>query len=509
MVSCTMMSGFPERPVPMPDVGEAELLEAVVQRKDREAFAELFRRFETPAFRLALHLTNRRELAEEAVQEAMLAVWFGAESFQPGSSVRKWVLGIVAHRALKAARKDRKRHRDMDWERERRAARPDDPAPGAHAEEHELLGRLRGMLGALPEIERQLVALYYGAGLTQEEIGEALALPQRTVSAKLKGSLDRLRKSLAGAGLAAAAPMLTATTLSNALASGPEVPGGLLERTLARCEQPYAPRLTSRRSGRAAAAGSHTGLIVAAALVALIAAGAYALRPQPEPQPEPPAAAAHTDEPAQPPAEPRKWSFDFKELPGEGFDYIQGTWHWGTDKAGGKPCLIGLETKFPNAFLLPELGHRLPIKVTVYYHTSRAEVMQIGVGWSNGLQSYSARKWKGEPYTSWKGKSTDFFCYFIKNYTVGGSGLMLGTVGMDLGDVDRKRLYITGFNIAVESIEIQELREEDIPEAYRDFDALIKGRQQELKDMPAFRWGEHHTKPLAQYLKETEQAKKP
>lgn len=51
MVSCTIMSGSQERPVPMPDVGEANLLEAIVQRKDREAFAELFRRFETPAFR--------------------------------------------------------------------------------------------------------------------------------------------------------------------------------------------------------------------------------------------------------------------------------------------------------------------------------------------------------------------------------------------------------------------------------------------------------------------------
>ncbi|MCK6473058.1 MAG: sigma-70 family RNA polymerase sigma factor [Planctomycetes bacterium] len=495
----------------MPDIGEADLLEAIVQRKDREAFAELFRRFEIPAFRLAQHLTNRRELAEEAVQEAMLAVWFGAESFQPGSSVRKWILGIVAHRALKAARKDRKRHKDMDWERERRAARPDEPAPGAEAEEHELLGRLRGMLGALPEIERQLVALYYGAGLTQEEIGEALALPQRTVSAKLKGSLDRLRKSLAGAGLAAAVPVLTDATLSDALSSGPKVPGGLLERTLARCEQPYAPRLTSRRSGRAAGAGSKTGLVVAAALVALIAAGTYALRQQPESPSAMPDAAAPpaSDTPLPPPAAPRKWSFDFQEMPGDGFEYVQGSWRWGTDKAGGKPCLIGQETKFPNVFMLPELGHRLPIKVTVYYHTSRTDPMQIGIGWTDGLQSFPARKWSGKGYTAWKGKSTDFFCYFIRNYTVGGSGAKLGTIGRDSEDVDRKRLYICGENIAIESVEIQELREEDIPVAYRDFDTLIKGREKDYTDMPAFQWGANYPKPLAQHLKETEQAKKP
>lgn len=495
----------------MPDVGEANLLEAIVQRKDREAFAELFRRFETPAFRLALHLTNRRELAEEAVQEAMLAVWFGAESFQPGSSVRKWILGIVAHRALKAARKDRKRHRDMDWERKRRAARPDEPAPGAEAEEHELLGRLRGMLGALPEIERQLVALYYGAGLTQEEIGKALALPQRTVSAKLKGSLDRLRKSLAGAGLAATVPMLTDATLSDALVSGGEVPGGLLERTLARCEQPYAPRLTSRRSVRAAAAGSQTIFAVAAVLFLTLAVGAYALRQQPEHPPAMPAADAPStsDTAPQPPAAPRTWSYDFKEIPDDGFDYIQGTWRWGTDKAGRKPCLIGLETKFPNVFMLPDLSYRLPIKVTVNYHTTRTDPMQIGVGWSDGLQSFAARKWDGERYSVTIGQSTDFFCYFIKNYTVGGSGAMRGTIGLDTGDVVRKRLYITGQNIAVESVEVRELREEDIPDAYRDFNALIKGREKEFKDMPAFQWGENYTKPLGQHLKETEQAKKP
>ena len=108
-----------------------------------------------------------------------------------------------------------------------------------------------------------------------------------------------------------------------------------------------------------------------------------------------------------------------------------------------------------------------------------------------------------------KGKSTDFFCYFIKNYTVGGSGAMLGTIGMDMGEVTRKHFYICGENIAIESIEIQELREEDIPEAYRDLDALLKGREEDFKDMPGFQWGANYTKPLAQHLKETEQAKKP
>lgn len=503
-----MKNGFPERPVPMPDTGEADLLEAIVQRKDREAFAELFRRFETPAFRLALHLTNRRELAEEAVQEAMLAVWFGAESFQPGSSVRKWILGIVAHRALKAARKDRKRHRDMNWERERRAARPDEPAPGAEAEEHEMLGRLRGLLGALPEIERQLVALYYGAGLTQEEIGEALALPQRTVSAKLKGSLDRLRKSLAGAGLAASVPVLTDATLSDALSSGPDVPGGLLERTLARCEQPYARRLTSRRSGRAAA-GSHPGLLVAAVLVTVVAAGAFALRQQTEPQPAPPSASTPVPSATPAPAEPRTWTFSFEEAPPDGFEYIQGTWRRAHLNNAGHTCLIAEDNSIYNAFLIPVLGLRRPFVVHVRYWTPRAGKMYFGIGSSNGLQAFAARKWESEALTLYHDRPIEFDCYFHEHYVIGHSGGKLRTLSQEAEDADQSRLYISGFNIAIEKIEIRELHTEDLPEEIRNVASLIRERGEPTGDQKPIVWGKGVTKPLAQHLKETEQAKKP
>src|SRR5579872_3311938 len=102
------------------------------------------------------------------------------------------------------------------------------------AEHDELLVALRRVMHELPALERQLVALHFGAGLTQQEIGAALSIPQQTISFKIKKVLEDLRGRLSIAGFAAAAPLLSAEWMREAICSGVPAPQGLHAHVVSR-----------------------------------------------------------------------------------------------------------------------------------------------------------------------------------------------------------------------------------------------------------------------------------
>ena len=109
-----------------------EALVALVARSDENALAELYDRHGRVAFGLALRVLRDRNLAEDAVQEAFLAVWRTAGSFMPErAKASTWILMLVHRRAVDAVRRE-----------ERRTTEPLENAPRADDGRHGLRGGL-------------------------------------------------------------------------------------------------------------------------------------------------------------------------------------------------------------------------------------------------------------------------------------------------------------------------------------------------------------------------------
>ena len=257
---------------------DAKLIAAIAGSRDLDAFTRLTQRYERLAYNLACHLTHHQALAEEAVQEALLRIWLSAASFQPAGSARGWILQIVAREALKKIRDRRKDQKKMERAQANYAA-IEPPEPSQVSADQEILGCLRQALAGLPPLDQQLLALYYGAGMSQQEISQALSLSPRSVSHKIQERLKGLRSTLSQAGFGAAAPLLTWEGISEAICSGYEVPPGLREKIMGKIA------VSARESLRSAAASSPykaqamlgsaaglrlagLGLVVAAAAVA-------------------------------------------------------------------------------------------------------------------------------------------------------------------------------------------------------------------------------------------------
>src|SRR5579863_2160546 len=74
---------------------------------DRQALAELYTRYQRPLFNYLLQLTPDYGLAEELLQDTLVAVWKSARSFEDRSSVLTWLIGVARRQAHNTLRQRR------------------------------------------------------------------------------------------------------------------------------------------------------------------------------------------------------------------------------------------------------------------------------------------------------------------------------------------------------------------------------------------------------------------
>jgi RNA polymerase sigma factor (sigma-70 family) len=166
------------------------LLDAIAAG-DEAALAELYDRFGRLAYGVALRVLRDRALAEDAVQEAFLAIWRTAGRYrQERAKPSTWLLTLVHRRAVDLVRReDRRRAEPLD--------EPPEAPGGAVPEEAALRERRAAVQDALlelPDDQRQALELAYYGGLTQSDLAERLGVPLGTIKSRMFAGLTRLRE---------------------------------------------------------------------------------------------------------------------------------------------------------------------------------------------------------------------------------------------------------------------------------------------------------------------------
>ena len=371
------------------------LLLSLARHGGQPAFEALASRVERLAFSVALRITGRRELAEEAVQEALLQVWLSASSYQPTGSARAWILRIVARQSLLIVRSLQKAKR----EKEDTHMPQKNVGTGGLVEElegQEMAAACRKFFERLPFGEQQLLALHYAGGLTQHEIALEMELPARTISSRMEKALKTLRANLTQAGLAAAAPLLEAAELGQVICTEVPVPLGLREKVLARiaASQVQVIQTAAVHSRRAAEAKTGFAHWLSAGLaVAVATAGGvwWAVATQAPRQPVP----VETNVPAnlQNPvlAAPdqvrpfyRRWTFE--KGPPADIELRGSAWRWD----GRRSMLAGAEG-IALVFDLPHPQRPLWFEIKVRVLREKASFMGLERSDGNGL--LACRMW--------------------------------------------------------------------------------------------------------------------
>jgi len=162
-------------------------------RGDKQAFANLYQATSAKLFGVALRISGRREIAEEVLQEAFVAVWGRAKDYDPvRGSVMTWLVTIVRHCAI-----DQLRHQQS---RPEGHSAPEDILTSYVATGRtDISAELRALQRCLEELDaqpRKAVLLAYLYGLTRDEIAARLKVPVGTVKSSLWRSLERLQRCL-------------------------------------------------------------------------------------------------------------------------------------------------------------------------------------------------------------------------------------------------------------------------------------------------------------------------
>src|SRR5579884_1049351 len=145
--------------LPCPPAPGDEQLLARFAAGDQEAFEELFRRYRTPAYRVAYRLLGHEADALDAVQEGFVKALTHLDGFQGRSSFKTWLLRVVSNAALDLGRQ-RGRRETQSLESATAAEQP--PAQltaadvaAAGLEQADLRALLDAALATLSEAQRQ------------------------------------------------------------------------------------------------------------------------------------------------------------------------------------------------------------------------------------------------------------------------------------------------------------------------------------------------------------------
>jgi RNA polymerase sigma-70 factor, ECF subfamily len=171
---------------------DGELIERIAGG-DRPAFEELYRRYSRSVLGLALRRLGDRGRAEDASQEAFVAIWRSARTYDPSrGNGAPWLYAVARNAITDGLRRTPEPAADV----------PDGPSgepdPSARAEDAWRAWRVHRALEVLPQNERAVIEVAYWRGLSQSEIAELLGIPLGTVKTRTRSALARLADALEG-----------------------------------------------------------------------------------------------------------------------------------------------------------------------------------------------------------------------------------------------------------------------------------------------------------------------
>jgi RNA polymerase sigma-70 factor (ECF subfamily) len=194
--------GAIESKVGEPISDESVLVDAA-RNGDVGAFEQLVRRYDRNVFRIAQHITQNREDAEDVVQDAFLKAFRNLGQFQGQSKFYTWLVRIAVNEALMRLRRRRPERmvsldEDVKTEEDSMPREVADwsPNPEQLYSQAELKDILSKTIQGLPPGFRAVFVLRDVEALSTEETAEALNLSIPAVKSRLLRARLQLRERL-------------------------------------------------------------------------------------------------------------------------------------------------------------------------------------------------------------------------------------------------------------------------------------------------------------------------
>ena len=159
---------------------------------DPQAYAALYDRLGGRMFRVAMLLLRDRQEAEDAVQDVFVSLVRSRHRLLGVDDLEAYVFSIVRHMAAR-----RGLRRTAEQKTIRALAENPPVEPGSDGSEADA-DALALAVGALPQEQREVIALKVDAGLTFAQIAQVLEISANTAASRYRYAVERLRRTLEG-----------------------------------------------------------------------------------------------------------------------------------------------------------------------------------------------------------------------------------------------------------------------------------------------------------------------
>lgn len=176
---------------------ETRILEQLRSGDRDAAMRELFESVRGPLFGLALRMTGRPDLADDAVQETFVDLIRSLDGFRGDARLTTWLFRVAIRAATRVASRASGRTETLPEELD--VPDRDGPDHGGAAttvEQRDSAARILAAIADLPAPLRAVFALSALREVPQTEIAVILGLPEGTVHSRMSKARARLREVL-------------------------------------------------------------------------------------------------------------------------------------------------------------------------------------------------------------------------------------------------------------------------------------------------------------------------
>ena len=161
----------------------------------QSAFEQIVLRYQRPVISLIAGITGDRALAEDLAQETFVKAFRSLAAFDTTRRLSSWLFRIAHNTAIDAMRRSRPPLARIETTRTASAPSNEPATPPAPdpVERMELGQALEAALAELRPDQRAAIELRYESGLSFDEIGTVLGVPEATA----RSHVPRARKQLA------------------------------------------------------------------------------------------------------------------------------------------------------------------------------------------------------------------------------------------------------------------------------------------------------------------------
>lgn len=172
-----------------------EVVAAMVQEGDQEAFGILLDRYEKKLSRYGRKFLSRKEDIQDIVQDVFVSAYQNIQSFDTSQRFSPWIYRIAHNALVNALRKKERSPISIDLDTLIYHPIYED-GKESEREQEEMKKLIEQGLEKLPPKYREVLILHYYEDMPYKDIADILQVPAGTVGIRLKRAKERLREDI-------------------------------------------------------------------------------------------------------------------------------------------------------------------------------------------------------------------------------------------------------------------------------------------------------------------------